>query len=275
METLMTVTRLLESYYAYGLSDPGLARAANEDAISINAAAGLCLLADGMGGHGQGDVASRQVVASVNDLIGRYLPAAAEPFAPSWFERWFKRRDGADRDSLERQLDLLADIIREANRTLYRDNQARGAAEGCGIGTTLVGCRLARGSAKMQVFHVGDSRLYRLRGNALQALTKDHSLYRQWQDTGRTGEAPPANRLYQAIGPKPAIVPDVQLVEFAAGDSVLLCSDGLTGMLEDGEIADLLGGLTPDNLPAKAGALIDAANANGGTDNISVILLCQ
>lgn len=271
----MTVTRLLESYYAYGLSDPGLARAANEDAIALNAAAGLCLLADGMGGHGQGDVASRRVIASVNDLICRYLPADAEQSAPGWFGRWFKRRDLADRDSLDRQLDLLADVLQEANRTLYLDNQARGAADGHGIGTTLVGCRLARGAAKMQVFHVGDSRLYRLRGNALQALTEDHSLYRQWLDAGRVGEAPPTNRLYQAIGPKPTIAPDVQIVDIAVGDSFLLCSDGLTGMLEDGEIADLLSGLNRDNLPAKAGALVDAANANGGTDNISVILLCQ
>ncbi len=271
----MPAARIFNRYFVYGASDRGRVREINEDTLLLDAETGLCLLADGMGGHGRGDIASQQTVAEVERLIARHLPPVAASRTPAWLGRWFKSAERSDSILPAQQLDLLADLIREANRTLYRSNCERGAGDGSGCGTTLVGCRLLPDLAAMQIFHIGDSRLYRWRGDALHALTADHSLLRQWQDAGRIGEPPPGNRLYQAIGPNPVIEPETQLVEIASGDGFLLCSDGLTGMLGDAEIAALLSGLNPENLEAKTLALIAAANAAGGKDNISVIVICQ
>lgn len=271
----MPAARIFNRYFVYGASDPGRVRAANEDAMLLNAATGLCLLADGMGGHGRGDIASQRTVAEVDRLIARHLPVAPVSNGSTWLGRWLKRPSRADNTLPATQLEVLADIVREANRALYLSNRENGAVDGIGSGTTLVGCRFQPGIAQLQIFHVGDSRLYRWRGNALQLLTADHSLYRQWRDGGQIGEQPAANQLYQAIGPNPAIEPETQLVEIAPGDGFLMCSDGLTGMLGDAEIAALLSGLAPDNLEAKTRALVAAANAAGGKDNITVVLICQ
>lgn len=271
----MPAVRIFNRYFVHGASDPGRVREINEDAMLLNAETGLCLLADGMGGHGRGDVASQRTVAEVERLVGRHLPVAPASNGSTWLGRWLKRPSRADNALPARQLDVVADIVREANRALYLSNREHGAVDGTGSGTTLVGCRLLPGIDRMQIFHVGDSRLYRWRGEALQALTADHSLYRQWHDGGQIGRQPPANQLYQAIGPNPAIEPEMQLVEIAPGDGFLMCSDGLTGMLEEAEIAAILSGLAPANLAAKTQALIDAANAAGGKDNITVVLICQ
>ncbi|WP_054763269.1 PP2C family protein-serine/threonine phosphatase [Methylomonas koyamae] len=154
----MPAVRIFNRYFVHGASDPGRVREINEDAMLLNAEIGLCLLADGMGGHGLGDVASQRTVTEVERLVGRHLPAAATGGWSAWLGRWRnKGQRQADNGQLARQLYVLADIVREANRALYLSNREHGAVDGTGSGTTLVGCRLLPGIAQMQIFHVGDS----------------------------------------------------------------------------------------------------------------------
>ena len=274
----MTIERVFNRYYVTGLSDCGKCREINEDNILLNPQAGVFLLADGMGGHRDGAQASDQAVKLINTLIEKHLPIETDPatkarFGKRFFGLFNSTAKTASPPNPESQSELLTDILNEANRVIYRCNMEAGFEEG-GKGTTLVGCRITPNSNRMHVFHVGDSRLYRLRDNNLCQITKDHSMYQLWLDGGQIGESPTSNRLYQGIGPAPIIKPEVQVVDIEADDAFLLCSDGLTGMVSDTAIAEILQGIGPDNIDEKALALIDIANQNGGTDNISVILIC-
>lgn len=276
----MSVTRVYNRYYVFGISDCGKSRYINEDAILLNGETGVFLLADGMGGHGNGDVASAKAVNTVDALFRKHFSGKADdretPVLARLLASLFKKkRSEPSQAYFIHQSQLIADILQETNRTIHRCNRENGMDDGCGMGTTIVGCRLVPDTAKMQIFHVGDSRLYLFRDNALSQITEDHSLSRQWLDGGQIGEKPANNQLYQAMGPKSAIQPDVAIFEICPGDGFLLCSDGLTNMLEDSAIAAVLYGLDRDNIEAKARSLIDGANANGGVDNISVILICQ
>ncbi|MDD2760102.1 MAG: protein phosphatase 2C domain-containing protein [Methylomonas sp.] len=276
----MAIERVFNRYSVCGLSDCGLCREINEDSILLNTQSGVFLLADGMGGHRSGDKASNQAVTLIDTLMAKHLPVATVPLddANLWQKicRLFKKPDRIScGPNLESQSRLIADILIEANRVIYRDNQQAGLDDGSGMGTTLVGCRIVPALDKLQVFHVGDSRLYRMRRGELLQISKDHSLYQLWLDGGQIGESPATNRIYQGIGPAPSIKPDVQMIDIEADDAFLLCSDGLTDCVSDLGIADILQDLGSDNIEIKARTLIDQANRNGGTDNISVILICQ
>lgn len=274
----MTVEHLFNKYYVYGQTDCGKTRDHNEDHISINRNTALIMVADGMGGHLYGDRASLEAVTLINNLIERYLPpATGKPPRLSWWDRLnrFFFKDSASSPTLDEQLQIVKDILVETNTALYQINVDEEHDEGYGMGTTVVGCRLFEQTAKMLVFHVGDSRLYRLRNNSLSQITKDHSVFQLWLDGGQVGRRPGSNVILQGIGPKGEISPEVQLVDIGPGDSFLLCSDGLNDMVEDEEIQAILQNLTHYNMEEKAQKLISTANLNGGADNISVILLTQ
>jgi PPM family protein phosphatase len=224
-----------------GLTDVGRQREANEDNLVL--AAPVFAVADGMGGARAGEVASK---------------IAAEAFRDP--------RDSAQ--TPERQLERVA---KEANRRIYdlaaRDDSRRG------MGTTLT-ATLVDGDA-VSVGHVGDSRAYRLRDGALTQLTQDHSLVAELERSGQlTPEAaehhPQRSIITRALGPEPDVEVDTHTHPARAGDVYVLCSDGLTGMISDAELATLL--RAAPSLESAAEALVRAANQSGGKDNITVVL---
>lgn len=224
-----------------GLTDVGRQREANEDNLVL--ASPVFAVADGMGGARAGEVASR---------------IAAETF-----------RD--PRDSSRSPEQQLEQVAQEANRRIYelalRDQSRRG------MGTTLT-ATLVDGDA-VSVGHVGDSRAYRLRDGELTQLTQDHSLVAELERSGQlTPEAaehhPQRSIITRALGPEPEVEVDTHTHPARAGDVYVLCSDGLTGMISDSELATVL--RAAPSLESAAEALVRAANQSGGKDNITVVL---
>ncbi|WP_432732514.1 Stp1/IreP family PP2C-type Ser/Thr phosphatase [Jeongeupia wiesaeckerbachi] len=249
------MARLSQALEMVGQTDPGLVRAQNEDAIAWDADAGFVVLADGMGGYNAGEVASAMAV----DVLSRRLsqPLPSPPLARST------------------QLSLtgwLMQAIDEANRTIY-DN-AISQPQYSGMGTTLVVAVFY--DNRILVAHVGDSRMYRLRNGELTRLTHDHSLLQEQIDLGLveetdTRQAAQRNLLTRAMGIDTEVDADLSEFDAEPDDLYLLCSDGLTDMVADAQITDILLTLK-DNASLAAMQLVQAANHRGGHDNISVIL---
>lgn len=222
----------------------GRVRTNNEDALRCDAAAGLAVLADGMGGLAAGEVASNLAIDVMFDQLLKTQPASGAA--------------------------LHAAIV-QSDRAIYLAGLARQLV----MGTTLVAWqRLTSGAAL--VAHVGDSRCYRLRGAETTLLTRDHSVVQKRVEAGlitanEAWHAPDRHLITQALGLGEPIVVDVQTVDTAAGDRFLLCSDGLTDMVEDSELARLCGAEADDAVLADA--LVAAALAAGGRDNVSLIIL--
>ena len=236
------------------LTDVGRQRANNEDAVMVDAAHGVVLLADGMGGYNAGEVASALAVDLIAGELGRWLTEAAASATP---------RD------VRRAMEICVD---NANRAIFDAAHTHDAY--AGMGTTLVLAAL-RGAVAV-IGHVGDSRAYRLRDGALMQLTRDHSLLQEQIDIGLITPAEAAasgnrNLVTRALGVEDTVLLDVQEVELAPGDVLLLCSDGLNDMLADADIAAILA--TADPLADKSRRLVDEANARGGRDNVSVVLV--
>lgn len=235
---------------------PGMVRAHNEDCMDVDAPAGLAVLADGMGGYNAGEVASRMAV----DLVSSGIRAA------------LAQRQTPDL-AASRACALLSECSLRANAAIY---EAAGSNEAyAGMGTTLV-IGLWFG-ASVAVAHVGDSRLYRMRAGVLEQLTRDHSLLEQQIELGvitreEARYSPNRNVVTRAIGIDPDVDPEVHTFPVSAGDGYLICSDGLSDMLTDPEIRDTLAAYE-SSLPEAANELVRQANANGGLDNISVILI--
>lgn len=229
-----------------GATDTGRQRDHNEDAYAIVPEAGLAVLADGMGGHNAGEVASQLAVATTVAILSQTAGLAA-------------------RDRLETALQAAHAGIRE---------KAAGSTRHHGMGTTIVAVLLQKQS--LAIAHVGDSRLYRLRQGQLAALTHDHTLQQEFIDKGlytpeQAREKVARNILTHALGLEDA--PRIEIGEFAveSGDRYLLCSDGLYEMISDAEIAALLGRRLP--LADICTGLIELANARGGKDNITVVVV--
>ncbi len=261
-----------------GLTDVGRSRSRNEDSFDINREAGLALVCDGMGGHAGGDIASRTAVENIVDSVYEYQPTDGD--------------DGDDPDEADetvgdepvavpahrpapvpgvgRSIATIRAAVQRANRRLVALNQQRGFSEGRGMGTTVVGLWLAPDTDRVVIFHAGDSRLYRLRGGEMRQLTRDHSLYQAWLDNGGHGQPPHRNIIVRALGTATDVEPEVSLQQVAEGDLFLICSDGLSSMVADDEIATHLRQVT--DLSATCKALIDLANVRGGHDNITVVL---
>lgn len=240
-------------YSFFSRTDCGRQRENNEDALLVDEAHGLAVLADGMGGYNAGEVAAGMAVAGVGMRLGGWLAQAGEAATPD----------------LIRQA-LLASVA-EANRTILQASHAQPAYRG--MGTTLVAAVFRDG--RLVLGHVGDSRCYRWRQGQLLQITRDHSLLQEQLDAGLITAAQAAvssqrNLVTRALGIEPVVALEVQVYEVERGDSFLLCSDGLTDMVDDEAIAAVMARET--TLPAQATALVALANARGGRDNITVLL---
>jgi PPM family protein phosphatase len=242
---------------AHGLSDRGRRRRRNEDALLLLAESGLCAVADGMGGHAAGDVASRIAVEG----LATAFSAVGEPVA----------------DALERR---LAGAFGAANRAIL-DHAARDVS--ChGMGTTLTALLPVAGMPACVLAHVGDSRAYRLRGDEFRQLTRDHTWVQQQVDAGilTAEQARHHNRasvLTRVLGTDATAPADTLVADVRPGDLFLLCSDGLTAVLTDSDVYDVIAAASALQDAARAledavGALVDEANRRGGPDNITVVL---
>ena len=242
------------------LSDVGLRRPHNEDSTLSDARHGLVILADGMGGYKAGEVASAIAVTTVHHDILDGLKRV--------------RRGQVDKASgYQTQSLLVRDSIISANSSIY--DTAKGDPQCQGMGTTIVVCLLW--GDVMTIAHVGDSRLYRRRAGQFQQVTKDHSLIQELIDRGlytpeEAIKNTPKNLVTRALGIEPRVQVDVVEEQVLPGDLYLLCSDGLNDMVDDEEI-NLTLSKYGANLVQAGEELIRQANANGGKDNTSVILV--
>ncbi len=248
--------------FTYGArTDVGRVRKKNQDCLAVvsqealgGRADGLFMVADGMGGHAGGEIASRVAVETVPAVVMEELARCNGHVPPD-------AMSGALREAMS-----------AANEAVWK--QGRANPELRGMGTTCVAI-LARG-ATAAVGNVGDSRAYLLRGGRLRQLTADHSLVQEQVRAGgmtadEARESRFRNVITRGIGLAGSVAPDVELVELEEGDTLLLCSDGLSGMVRDAEIARILQA-TPDAQEA-CDLLVDAANRGGGEDNISVVVV--
>lgn len=252
---------LREALNISGVTDTGRVREHNEDAVFYDADLGIVVLADGMGGYNAGEVASGLAI----DVIGETLRAELDAL-PSQI-RTHKE------SGMQAAIDMLGIAIDRANRVVFE--RAASDAYCYGMGTTVVGGLFY--DNRLVVGHVGDSRLYRYRAGTLMQLTHDHSLLQEQIDAdlidpeaARTANY--RNLVTRAVGIAPDVECEIHTCEVEPDDIYLFCSDGLTDMLPDTLISAVLA-LFADNLPLAAQALVEQANANGGRDNISVVLV--
>jgi PPM family protein phosphatase len=251
---------LLDALQMISLSDVGQVRELNEDSVEMRAELGIAVLADGMGGYNAGEVASGMAVSLV-----------AAGLAESWDADALK---GLDRKAaMLTSQSVLQSQVHNANALIF--SAAQKDAECRGMGTTLVACLFH--DDFITVGHAGDSRLYRLRDDDLEQLTRDHSLLQEQIDAGmiRKEDAHLSNNrnfVTRAIGVNPHEDAEIHTHDVEVGDLYLICSDGLFGMLPDEEIHMTLVALK-SNLDLAAQQLVQAANDAGGTDNVSVILV--
>lgn len=229
-----------------GATDLGQVRSENEDCYGFDAARGVAVLADGMGGLNAGEVASAAAVRA-------FLAAIPE---------------NCDSEALAR-------AASQANDQVYRLSREQ---VGPGVmGTTLVACVAAQtGSARWLFANVGDSRAYLLRDQMLRQVTRDHSVVQELTEQGlltraEARYAPNRHIITRAIGLEEAVEADVDEIEREEGDLVLLCSDGLTDMLLESAITEIL--ITAESPRVAAERLVAAANGAGGIDNISLVLI--
>ncbi len=241
------------------LSDTGLVRSHNEDAVLANAAGGFVVLADGMGGYNAGEVASGMTTALLGTELaksfGEREPFELEPDGRRWVHV------------------VLETEIARTNGAVYQAAQSQ--PQYSGMGTTLVMAVFQ--DDKITVAHIGDSRLYRLRGEEFGQVTRDHSLLQEQIDSGmltpeQARHSQNKNLVTRALGIDPAVDPEIHDYDVQPGDIYLLCSDGLNDMVEDDEIGMTLQALGA-NLQLCAMQLVQMANDNGGRDNVSVILV--
>lgn len=254
----MVTTDLSAAIEMATCSDTGRVRSHNEDSVLANAAAGIAVLADGMGGYNAGEVASGMATA----ILGSELAHAFRARPPH----------AADPDGRPRAHNAFLDIVGRTNAAIHL--AAGRNPKYAGMGTTLVMVQFF--DDRLWVAHVGDSRLYRLRGESLEQLTRDHSLLQEQIDSGlitpeQARFSQNKNLVTRALGVEATVDTSVAEHGVLPGDVYLLCSDGLNDMVVDGEIAVALKETSAD-LPRCASRLVEMANDNGGKDNVSVIL---
>lgn len=246
---------------ACGLTDVGMVRRTNQDNFCIAPQLGLLAVADGMGGHEGGEIASREAL----DLLCRHLRDAPGAPAGDPDATW----PGASATAAGR----LRAAIDFANTQVYAANVARRHADGMGMGTTLTGIWRPAPHGPAFVFHIGDSRLYCWRDGVLEQLTRDQTLYQQALDLGAPGPLPPRNLLLQALGPTATVQPELAVRAVIPGDVYLLCSDGLYGDSDPRAIAAILARADDARLAACCADLVALARRDGGRDNITALLL--
>ena len=229
-------------------TDTGLVREGNEDALLVDPDIGLFVVADGLGGHRAGEVASKLAVQRIHQWVRDHSTAGVGPDQ------------------------VLARALLEAHDEVKKATVER--RELAGMGTTAVVAWIPTPD-RMWVASVGDSRAYRLRDRSLEQLTEDDTAIEELRRAGALPEDPtewpPRQELTQALGPSSFVSPRVADHEFRFGDQILLCSDGLTDMLSDSEIRYFL---SSDTEPQRVcDGLVEAANLHGGLDNITVALI--
>ena len=251
---------LSQSLQSASLTDPGRVRDHNEDCIESRPEIGLFVLADGMGGYNAGEVASGMATSLISDGLQE-----------SWIPDEVARLGRDEAKALSEK--LIREHIGRANSAIFTTSQNN--PECAGMGTTLVVCLFFDNF--LSVAHIGDSRLYRLRGDAMEQVTRDHSLLQEQLDSGLiTPEeaklSQNKNLVTRALGIDPAVDAEIHVYEAMPDDIYVLCSDGLSDMVEDEEIRLTLITLrTNPNLTVQQ--LVQAANDNGGRDNISAMLI--
>jgi serine/threonine protein phosphatase PrpC len=244
---------------AVGLSDVGMARGHNEDCFDIAPEHQVYVVADGMGGHSHGEVASQIAVSAIREFIEE--TADHDTTWPFVYD-----------SRLRRHSNRLKTAIRIAHDKVLRAIRQDGALQG--MGTTVVGFLLK--SHVAAVAHVGDSRAYRLRNGRLELLTQDHTWVNEQVQAGflsaeQARDHPLKNVVTRALGGESDVLVDVREIEVQGGDRFMLCSDGLTTMLNDQDIARLLA--VDGNLDEICRSLVREANARGGLDNITVVVV--
>lgn len=241
----------------HGLTDVGKKRKQNEDSFEVSDEDGFAILADGMGGREHGEVASSMAVDQLSNHLREALPRSIGRLAVS--------------EQVAMAVNLLDDWIREMNLAIYRTSQE---TEGFGeMGTTLV-CALLL-DHQLVLAHVGDSRCYLYRDGALSLLTEDHSLVNSQVRSGmmteeEARESKQKNIITRAVGTAAKVKAEIKVHHMRNGDRILMCSDGIHDMLDDEVLSGILANGAP--LEEVARTLVDAANAAGGRDNITVIL---
>jgi PPM family protein phosphatase len=240
------------------LSDTGKLRKRNEDSIASDASIGMAVLADGMGGYNAGDVASQMAVITITAYLKTKFKNAIE-------ENQF-----IDTSNIKSH---LVNAVNTANNAIFQVSKEQ--TQCAGMGTTLVLSLFI--DNKVIIGHIGDSRAYRLRNNDLTQLTNDHSVLQEQLDSGLlTAEqakfATYKNFVTRALGVEPDVDLELSTYDVVVGDIYLLCSDGLSEMVEDVEIGTIIIE-NRDNLAHAANTLVQKANQHGGKDNISVILI--
>jgi protein phosphatase len=244
-------------------TDVGMERTLNEDSLltvetnrttqSISQALGVYAVADGMGGHAAGEIASSTIVNVLAQKAAADLfTLASKPSTPEEHCKW------------------LSEAIELANQTVFDMRRSAGTD----MGSTLVAIILDANRAC--IAHVGDSRAYRINERGIEQLTTDHSLVERLIATNQiTREEarhhPQRNVIYRTMGDKPKVEVDTSIHTLSAGDRLLLCSDGLSGMVDDATIHRIV--MESSSPQAACDALIDAGNAAGGEDNISVVII--
>ena len=244
----------MNKFIACGRTDVGLKRQRNEDSYILESDYGLFILADGMGGHIGGDVASNMAIETASNFIKNALSDndITWPF-------------GLD-DSLPRELNAISSGIRLANRHIFTGNRERG--------TTIVVLLLS--NEKAYICHVGDSRLYRIRDNKMKQLTEDHSLVAEEVKRGTINKEkarlhPLRHVITKTIGMNEDVKCDCIVENIINKDMFLLCSDGLSDMLDDSEILSII--IEERDIENSCERLILTANEKGGDDNITIILV--
>lgn len=241
------------------LTDTGRVREHNEDTIGVDGEIGLLVLADGMGGYNAGEVASGIAVKTIVNLVREAVIR--------------EDLEGNDQETgLARASIILRDAIYRANKIIHQTSKTQPQCEG--MGTTIVSCLFY--DNRVSIAHVGDSRLYRLRNDRFEQITMDHSLLQELVDRGfysqeEAQRATNKNYVTRALGVEPNV--DVEINEHAVhkGDYYVLCSDGLSDMVEDEDIHLTISTFSA-NLDSVAKQLTQLANDNGGRDNVSVVM---
>ncbi|MEW6774900.1 MAG: Stp1/IreP family PP2C-type Ser/Thr phosphatase [Bdellovibrionota bacterium] len=250
----------MKAKYA-GVSDVGAVRDHNEDSFRLAPRISLFAVADGLGGHNAGEIASAMALESVEHFVSLAVERKdiTWPFSP--------------RPELSTAENTLVAALKVANRDVWAN--ARSDRTRAGMATTVVALLLSNGKASFA--HLGDSRLYRVRGPSIRQLTEDHSLVNQQLKAGLIKKEelrthPMKNVITRAAGTKEQVEPDVQSVDVERGDLFLLCSDGLTGELPDDVI---LGHVLEHrtDLDQAAQSLVREAVVSGGRDNVTVVLV--
>lgn len=251
---------------AFGLTDVGRRRAANEDAYLVDNDLGLYVVADGMGGHSAGEVASEEAVNTLHDMVRREadVVAAIDGLLPEMV------RSRESVPELQRARRVLESAIQAATYMVFGLSENNPAQRG--MGTTMSVLLLRSGCGV--VAQVGDSRIYRVRNGMAQQITEDHTLVAWQLKKGLISEeearhSRQKNVITRAVGSREYVQVDTQPVEVRSGDSFLLCSDGLHGYLDDSEVPELLAD-TPERAAQRS---IQLANQRGGRDNITAVIV--